>query len=310
MKRLPSMLLALFVLPVILFSCKRIPLYDPEADVYLTLDYPKGADALPEMVRVCFYHPETHELAAETFLAQEGGFVDVASGVYDVLVYGLGTSVTRIDGTSRRGSAYAYTSYVGTRVKAIRKASELPAEYEVIHEPDPLWTARAEALTVRVHAAEDGVQQIRLTMEPFLENYSFSMPYVQGADHLAKADVYVTGQAAYKYLWDGRFPSVAVALQASASLNPETGALEGNYNSFGLFPDPGNRVFLFARITTSSGALFQYSFDVTEQITNPDNTSHSIILDEEVDIPETDAGSGFTPSVNDWSLEIIDIPLS
>ena len=83
MKRRLSMLLALLALLVMLFSCKRIPLYDPEADVYLTLDYPKGAEALPEMVRVCFYHPETHELVAETFLAQEGGFVDVASGVYD-----------------------------------------------------------------------------------------------------------------------------------------------------------------------------------------------------------------------------------
>lgn len=115
-------------------SCRLIPLYDPESSVYLRLNIKLNTDVvlnedidlegnkdlrekvhgvMPQTVRACFYNIETHKLVAEEYLPPEGGFVNIPSGMYDIIVYGLGTESTRTKDTDTRGGAHALTSETG-----------------------------------------------------------------------------------------------------------------------------------------------------------------------------------------------------
>jgi len=318
-------------------SCKRIPLYDPLTNVYLKLDLQLKIDVelsadiqidgnpeleakvygkKTEMVRACFYDSSTHKLVTDEFLAPEGGFVNIAPGVYDVMVYSLGTETTQITGTDSRGMAYAFTSQTGTRVKVQSKAGgeSEPVNVNVIYEPDHVWVGRVSGVVIPAQVAE--VREvttivIESSMTPLLETYTLQIKNVNGAGNIRKADIYVTGQAPGKYLWDGRYSFTPVAISFPMVVAPGDGKLLTVFNTFGKLPGVEADVIMNILVTTEGGGRYQWTFDVTDQFDNPDNTGHEIIIDEPVDVPSPDAGAGgFMPTVDDWAVEIVDIPLS
>ena len=122
-----------FVLSILLLvlaaGCQRIPMHERGAGIYLRVSIDQSLDPAmsalldfdarpslrerivgkkPELVRVCFYDVVSHELVAEDFLPADGGFVNVAAGVYDVIVYSLGTEATQVSGTEVRAGGYAF----------------------------------------------------------------------------------------------------------------------------------------------------------------------------------------------------------
>lgn len=319
------------LLTLSLLSCHRIPLYDPDSSIYLKLElkldmdvkvpdyvdlaaYPDLAAkvhcAKPTSVRACFYDVETHRLAAEDFVGGDGGFIDLAAGTYDMIVYNLGNENTRVTATETRGGAYAYTSGLNTRVKVTKAGTSQVREYDVIYEPDHLLVGRMEQVVIPVHeTGENKRVVIEDNMSTLLETYSFEMPNIQGAERIKTVDIYITGQAPSRYLWDKRYPTRPVAIWFPAKIEPSAGRLYSVFNTFGKFPDSQSDVFLYVRMTNGQGGLFQWTFDVTDQFNNPDNTDHTIIIDDHVEIPEEGSDGGFTPTVNDWNAEIIDIQL-
>lgn len=330
-------LLITVLLMLTLVSCKRIPLYDPATDVYLKLDLKLAIDVelsadieiaghtdledkvhgkMPELVRACFYDPETHKLVSEDFLPPEGGFIILPAGVYDLIVYSMGTEATQVTGMDNRGSAYAFTSPTGTKVKARSKAGDedpsLPSEFEVIYEPDHIFVGRVNGVVIPVHpAGEEHTIVIESEMTPLLETYTFEVKNVNGAGNIQKADVYITGQAPGKYLWDGRQSAPPVAIYFQSDIDPEKGHLFSVFNTFGKFPYMTNNVFLNVLVETGGGGKYQWVFDVTDQFDNPDNVGHEIIIDEPVDVPGPEERTGgFLPTVSDWDVEIVEIPIS
>lgn len=333
-----KVMLSALLLLITLVSCKRIPLYDPATDVYLKLDLKLAIDVtlspdiditghqdladkvygkMPEMVRACFYDPDTHKLVSEDFLKSDGDFITLPAGVYDLIVYSLGTESTQVTGMDSRGMAYAFTSKTGTKVKAKNtKAGDddppFPSETDVIYEPDHIFVGRVNGVVIPVHpAGEEHTVVIESEMTPLLETYSFEVKNINGAGNIQKADVYITGQAPGKYLWDGRYANPPVAIYFQSVIDPEKGHLFSVFNTFGKFPNVTSNVFLNVLVQTEGGGQYQWVFDVTDQFDNPDNTTHEIIIDEPVDIPDPGSNvGGFTPSVSDWNVEIIEVPLS
>lgn len=326
---------ALLLWGLCLLSCRRIPLHEPDSGVYLKLNLqlntevsvPEALDLsrhpelaakvdipVPQMVHVCFYNPQTHALSAEDFLPAEGGFIHVAPGTYDIMVYSLGNEVTQVDGVETRGMARAFTSALGTRVKVKTRAGEEVGggEYDVIYEPDHLLVGRLDGVVIPLHAADDGsVIVIDDKLDPLLETYAFEMPNVTGVQYLKSVDVYITGQATSRYLWDRRFPSKECAIGFPASVNAENGGIYTVFNTFGKFPDVRSQVYLHMVLTGPRGEQYRLTYDVTEQFNNPDKIDHQIIVTDVIDIPEGGTGAtGFTPTVSDWDVEIINIELS
>ena len=313
-----------------LLSCKRIPLYEPQSDVYLKLDLRLNTELSlnddidiesdaslaekvygksPEMVRACFYDISSHSLEAEAFLPAEGGFIEIPSGTYDLIVYSLGNEITQVEGTEKRASGRAFTSEVGQRLKVTKSGSTKAMDFNVIYEPDHLFVGRMEGVHIPVHSEIDKTVVIEAQMCTLLETYSFEIVNVTGAGNIQKADVYITGQAPSKYLWDGRYPLNPCAIYFPAEVNVNKGHIYSVFNTFGKIPGIESDVLLNVIVTTSSGGKYQWIFDVTDQFDNPDNTRHEIIIKDEVDIPAEGSGGGFTADVNPWEPTIIPIKL-
>lgn len=319
-----------------LVSCHRIPLYDPSGNILLQLDLKLAAevsvsadidlDAHPEFrgkvempkpsdVRVCFYDTQTHRLVAEDFLPADGGFISVPGGTYDVLVYSLGDAATQVTGTEARGTAYAFTNPEGTKVKVGTKSGtdgEASSEYEVIYEPDHLLVGRMEQLVIPSVGTIDRTVVIESALESLLETYTFEIPAVIGAENIKDVDIYITGQASGRYLWDKRYPSRPCALHLPAVVDRQQGTLYTVFNTFGKFPGLESEVFLHVQVTGEHGGLYQWTFDVTDPFNNPDNTGHKIVIEQPLEVPDDPEGSGggFDPTVTDWNVEIIHIELS
>ncbi len=312
-------------------ACRLIPLYDPESSVYLRLNIKLNTDVvlnedidlegnpelrdkvhgkMPQTVRACFYNAETHKLVAEEYLPPEGGFVNISPGVYDIIVYGLGTESTRTKDTDTRGSAHALTSETGTSVritKSLDDGTKAIEDYTVIFEPDHIFTGTKANAEVPVHAKNEELVVIDIDMTTMLETYSLEVRYIEGAGRIKKADVYITGHAPSKYMWDRRFPNSACALYFESVIDEKRGHLFTVFNTFGKFPNARNEVYLNVLVTDISGGRYQWIFDVTDQFDDPDNNTHEIIIEDRVVIPE--GGDGFTHEVENWDNEVIYVPL-
>lgn len=328
------LLLGLFLLAIV-SGCRRIPMYEREAGIYLRLSVDLSLDPamearldvdispdlsekvvgkIPEMVRACFYDAVSHELVKEDFLPIEGGFVDVPAGVYDVVVYTLGTEVTQVSGTESRALGYAFTSSTGVRVKLMgaqakgdEKEGEEAAvidEQSVIMEPDHMFVGKIAGATVPVHPADEEIIVLSSEMSRISESWTLEILNIIGAEHIQNAEVYVTGQAAGRYLWDRRPVGHPSAIEFASEIDIQKGHLFSVFNTFGKYQQSECDVLVNVLVTTKSGFRCRYVFDVTEQWLNPDNTAHSIVIDEAVEVPGADnQGDGVDPTVTDWGDE-------
>ena len=315
------------------WGCRRIPMYEAEAGVYLRISIDRTLDPameayldfdtrpqlrdkilgkMPEIVRACFYDAVSHELVAEDFLPATGGFVDVPAGAYDVIVYSLGTEETQLSGTQTRAGAYALTSATGTRVRMQRsstKADEAEAdEYPVNFEPDHLFVGKIAGAMVPVRPTDAEPTVLSAELTRLSESWILEVEDVEGAARIRKAEVYLTGQAAGRYLWDDRMSNHSCALGFDTEIDSEKGQLFAVFNTFGRYPQAETDVIVNLLLTMANGSRIRYVFDVTDQWVNPDNTAHRLVIDDLIEIPgDTFDGGGFSPVVNDWDGEEIDI---
>lgn len=312
-------------------SCRREPLHDPQYGLYIKLNVILGPSTtltgnvdidgnpalkhkmdgvIPERVRACLYDVNTHQLVTEEFLPPTGGFVDVAAGVYDIIVYGLGTEATMVSATDTRAGSFAHTSFLGTRVKVMTRAGgvENVSEFPVINEPDHLFVGRATNVVVPVVSDKEDIKVVEIDMPTLLESYTFEVLNIFNAEKIRSMTVYITGQAPSRYLWDMRFPKSPCAITFDADVDEADGCIRTAFNTFGKFPDEYNQVFLNVQIEDVDGGRYQWIYDVTDQFDNPDNTGHKIVISDVIEIPDGGTG-GFITDVNDWEAEIEIIPL-
>ena len=338
MRRFRFLLPLCVLLLTLAAGCKRIPMYEREAGIYLRVKVDQSLDPaqeshldfdarpqlrdkvlgkMPELVRACFYDAVSHDLVAEDFLEATGGFVDVPAGVYDVIVYSLGTEATQVSGTESRAASYANTSATGTLLKMQAASTKddsgegsTPAssEQSVVFEPDHLFVGKIAGAMVPVRPEEVESAVLDVTLSRLSESWTVEVIDVEGAERIQKADIYITGQAAGRYLWDARTAGRPCALGFGCDVDATKGQLFSEFNTFGRHSEPETEVIVNVLVTTNGGSRFRYVYDVTDQWLNPDNSAHRLVVDERMEIPGDDyQGGGFDPVVNDWDGETIDI---
>lgn len=329
-----------FVLSILLLvlaaGCQRIPMHERGAGIYLRVSIDQTLDPAmtalldfdarpslrervagkkPELVRVCFYDAVSHELVAEDFLPAEGGFVNVAAGVYDVVVYSLGTEATQVSGTEVRAGGYAFTDPTGIRVKLLsaqaKEEGDEPIgteEQPVIFEPDHVFAGKIAGAMVSVHPDDAEPEVLATELSRISESWILEIADIVGAAHIQKAEVYVTGQAAGRFLWDARTTNHPCALGLETEIDIQQGRLFSVFNTFGKYPQPDCDVMVYVLVTTNSNAHCLFVYDVTDQWLNPDNSAHLIRIGERMEIPGDDYhGSGFNPVVIGW--DGVEIPV-
>ena len=328
MNSVARLVLSLVTFGAIVCSCHHIPLMDPYSGVYIKFniridpdmfdynleDYPYPnivRGSMPHSLRVCFYDIESHDLVMEEYVGSEGGFINVEAGVYDIVVYNLGTEVTRVTGTASRAGAYAYTSNSGSILnmsKADENGEVIQLNYPVIYEPDHLYVGRKENVEIPVVAADNRVLVIEVDMSTLLESYTFEILNIVGAERIQSATCFVTGQSPQRYLWDKRHPGNLCAITFGAPVDVEHGVVRTAFNTFGRYPYSTSGVYVNFLVNDKGGHRYQWIFDITEQFDDPDNERHEIKIINTIVIPEEEQG-GFTPSVGDWNAEIVYVPL-
>lgn len=329
-----------FVLSILLLvlaaGCQRIPMHERGAGIYLRISVDQSLDPAmtalldfdarpsqrdivvgkkPELVRVCFYDAVSHELVAEDFLPAEGGFVDIAAGVYDVIVYSLGTEATQVSGTEVRAGGYAFTDPTGIRVKLLsaqaKEEDDDPIgteEQPVIFEPDHLFVGKIAGARVSLHPDDAEPEVLVTELSRISESWILEIEDIVGAAHIQKAEVYVTGQAAGRFLWDGRTTNHPSALGIETEIDIQRRRLFSVFNTFGKYPQPDCDVMVYVLVTTNSNAHCLYVYDVTDQWLNPDNSAHLIRIRDRMEIPGDDYhGNDFNPVVTDW--DGVEIPV-
>ncbi len=337
MKTLQNHRFILVILLLVLAAgCQRIPMHERGAGIYLRISVDQSLDPAmtalldfdarpslrdivvgkkPELVRVCFYDAVSHELVAEDFLPAEGGFVNVAAGVYDVIVYSLGTEATQVSGTEVRAGGYAFTDPTGIRVKLLsaqaKEEGDEPIgteEQPVIFEPDHVFAGKIAGAMVSVHPDDAEPEVLATELSRISESWILEIADIVGAAHIQKAEVYVTGQAAGRIIWDGRTTNHPCALGLETEIDIQRGRLFSVFNTFGKYPQPDCDVMVYVLVTTNSNAHCLYFYDVTDQWLNPDNTAHLIRIGDRIEIPGDDYhGSGFNPVVTGW--DGVEIPV-
>lgn len=329
----------LIVLDILLIylavGCSRIPLHeqgsgvffrisvdqslDPSMEAYLS-EGPSSRDKfvgkMPEMVRVCFYDVVSHDLVSEDFLPAGGGFVDIESGVYDVILYSLGTEVTQVSGTEKRAGAYAFTDATGVRVRpqsAQAKDDEIydrvsTQEQPVIFEPDHLFVGKLSGAVVPVRPEDAETVILSAELSRLSESWTVEIPYIEGAERIQSAEVYITGQADGRFLWDGRTTGHPCAIALESEFDIREGKIRSVFNTFGKYPQADSDVLVMVLVTTNSGIRCLYVYDATDQWLNPDNTTHRLLFDETMVIPDDDyEGGGLDPVVIGWDGEEITV---
>ena len=336
MRRNVVCFLRLIVLGVAVFvmaACHHIALHDPLTGVYLSIKTKVGpsveldeevlelcpkrskdliAGSLPDVYYVMLYDVTTHELIATDFVDSEGGFIDAPNGTYDVLVYGLNAESVSIKNAEVRSQARAETAYYGEMLQFSKSGEEgepdVHIQYPIMYEPEHVYVAMTENLRVFPQSDERGITVVRLEATTLCDSYTVQAINVQGAERVSRVSCYVSGQIAYRYLWERRYPDELCAIPIQVSLDVENGTITGCFNSFGKHPQAFSSIFLNIAVVNDAGGLYQWIYDVTDQFNNPDNNDHHIVLSDPIIIPESEAG-GFLPSVSEWNADVIHVPL-
>ena len=323
------LLVALFVLALMPTACRKWCGTDCDGNVYIKLtlqlapEVKPGADVdlsahpdfrtkveaqLPELIRACFYDMENHQMVSEAFLSPNGGYIDIAPGVYDVLFYNMDTEATLVEDSESRGGTYAHTSRTGAGIMMDEGVGDGNWENQpIVYEPDHLFVGIIAGATI---GQEGGTQMLECDLTRLTETWSVEFTDVEDADRIADAVIYLSGQTEGRYLWDRRVRNKSCALRLDCVVDAPKGQIYTILNTFGMSTASGADVMVNLMLTLKDGTRARYIFDVTDQWQNPDNTDHRIVISVPVELPAAGSSdSGMDPVVTDWEGEEFDIEI-
>lgn len=238
MRNLRSILL--IVLMVVLSgACQRRPFAENRSKVSLNLSINTHIinhvqEELPENMRVDLYDPETAQLIYTDYVGPYGGYINPAPGVYDMIIYSLGTESTLVHNEYDYNEIEAYTNEVSAfiksqleqfltkRTKAARERAAkkyammmqqkqqnegLDADVEtkdpipyieepVVNEPDHIFIGWYHNLEVPVTYEGEGVKEIFVEVDAhtIVETWEVEVRMVDGARWISSVVSLMSGQ--------------------------------------------------------------------------------------------------------------------
>lgn len=327
-------------------GCQRIPLYErttnvnlglhlnmdinfnPDLSIDTELDAEYAAKVygkMPEYVEVLFYDKKTHQLVMSNILKAEGGEISVPVGDYDMVVYSFGTESTQVNFLDDRLDAEAYTTDITKQMASKLSWVKSPDDtttrsttrgYEddpIIHEPDHLYVANE--YDVHIPSMEDRQESVTIyaTASTIIDLYSLEVIGLKGTENIEKVEAFITGQVKSNYFGKEQRSLDPATLYTEMRIDVKNQRLYSIFGTFGKQPGEDNHIYLDITVTDSGGGQYRYIFDVTDQFDDPGNINNKLIIDatEIIDIPEAKyGGGGLAPSVDNWTDEEIDIPLT
>lgn len=349
MRHIRIIILAL-LLVVTVGSCQRRPFADYRTKVSLNVIINTNIinhvqEELPENMRVDLYDPQTGQLKYTDYVGPTGGYIHPAPGLYDMIVYSIGSESTIIHNEENFNDIEAYTNEVSAFIKgqmaqflakraqaarerAAKKYAQLkqqsddteakaPQPFEdelVVNQPDHVFVGWYHNLEIPVVYEEDGEVEIYVEVDAhtLVETWIVEVRNLEGAEWIANTISIMSGQKGSVHMGPNVHSEKVVSVHFDMAVTDrEDGqgkCLKGRLNTFGIHPDNLAGATLDMNITDLGGADFTYHFDVTDQFEN--NEERYILIEQPLVIEEPKvSGGGFQPEVEDWNDVRTDINL-
>ena len=318
--------LALVVL--IAGACQRRDFAERITDVNLILKVNTnianaGDVPLPETMRVDLYDIETGKLQYTDYVGSTGGYIHPNPGLYDLVVYNIGTESTQIRNENLFTEVEAFTSEVSSYLKGQlarflasvarsrqESASKAPEEEKVVYEPDHIFVGHALGvdIPVRYEGDEDIDVTVEIDVHSVVETWKVSVVNVVGLEWVRDVVAVISGQAESHYIGLGENSERSVSIFFEKEVDAENNALVGSFNTFGKHPGETGILSFDINVTDTGGEEQHFHFDVDSQFM--DNPDREIVVDEPITIEEPKvSGGGFVPTVDDWQDVHTDINL-
>jgi len=272
-------------------SCRREPLHELLSNYYLepeiSLEALHKTPAMPSIVTAIFYDHETGEKAFQEYVNATGGYLyGVIPGVYDVLLYSIGTTYTHVDSLSRMESAYAYTNLIS-------------GNYNLKYEPDHLLVGTLHNLTVPALIENDDTFVIKAPMATVVDTWRLIVNKITGLKNATSIGIAISGLVDSRKLATETYSDKEMNMYFSGVIDNEYKTINTPFCIFGKLAGAVSELVLQISVIGDDGVSYVLKTDVTDQFNDPDNTRQIITVDFEVEIKAKE-GSGFQPVVDEW----------
>lgn len=352
MRRIGYIMLALIAM-LIAGSCQRRPFAENRSKVSLNLAVNTHIinhvqAELPQNMRVDLYDPESGQLRYTDYVGPTGGFIHPAPGLYDMLIYSIGSESTIVHNEHHYDEIEAYTNEVSAFIKSqlaqfltkrTKAAKERAAkkyammmqqkqqndeletkdpmqyvEEPVVNQPDHIFVGWHHNLDVPVTYEDQPTAEIYVEVDAhtIVETWQVEVQLVEGAQWISSVVSLMSGQKGSVHMGPNVHSEKIVSVLFDMSIEEKEDGnkcLKGKFNTFGQHPGAIAGSYLDLNIIDTGGQDNMFHFDVTEQFVN--NEDRYIYIKETVVIeePKVQGGGGFQPVVDEWDEVYTDIIL-
>ena len=305
-------------------------------------------EELPANMRVDLYDPETGQLRYTDYVGPTGGYIHPVPGIYDMIVYSIGTESIIVRNEQNFDEIEAYTNevsafikgqmsqFLAKRAKAAKERAakkyammmqqqqqsedteaKAPAPFEdelVVNEPDHIFVGWYHNMEVPVIYEDDGDVEIyaEVDVHSIVETWQVEVRNIEGTEWIGSMISLMSGQKGSVYMGPNahseRIVSVYFDMKVQDREDGNGKCLKGKLNTFGVHPDNLAGATLDLNIQDKGGTDFTYHFDVSDQFEN--NEKRYILIEQPLVVEEPKVtGGGFQPKVDPWDDVRTDINL-
>lgn len=317
------------ILLLLISACQRRPFAVEQTIVSLNLEVHTNIinhyqEKLPENMRVDLYDPETSELVYTDYVGPEGGYIHPKPGVYNMIVYSVGSESIIVHNEHDFNLIEAFTNEVSSFIKAqmaqllskramAAKAGDTKyGEEPVVNQPDHMFVGWYSNLEVPV-VYEQAVTEIYVEVDvhTIVETWQVEVQTIEGSQWIRDVIPIMSGQRGSVHIGPNKASEKVVSIFFDMEVEDrEDGGkcLKGKFNTFGKHPDYSSGLSFDMNVLDTGDGNHFFHFDVSDQFV--DNEERYILITEKVVIEEPKvSGGGFQPVVDDWNDIHTDINL-
>lgn len=314
-------MIPMLVMLLFMASCARRPFADYNSKVKLSLNINTDIQnhevtKLPENMRVDLYDPATGEHLYTDYVGPEGGYIHPDPGIYDLIVYSIGSETTIVHNEHHFNEIEAYTNEVMSYLKsqtAENQTKEGESEHPIVYEPEHIFVGWHQSLEVPVALEDEEIQEILVEIDAhtIVETWQVEIRNVEGTQYVSELSGIACGQRGSVHIGPNVASERVVRVIFEMKLEDKGSGgkcIKGKYSSFGVHEEQTGTVYLDLSVGNKGGGSQYFRFDVTDQMKG--NEQRYILIDDPVVIEESGGGGGgFQPIVDDWDDIHTDIKL-
>lgn len=316
-----NILTLIALLGITLFaSCEHKGFCDPDpavSRVHVVFDWRKALGSTASTMSLYLYPEDGGEMLRYDFSNAVGGVVEIPPGKYRVLCVNNDTETVLLRGTDKYDTFEAYTrpSYLLEPLgMLVDPTSANPTGEAVVLQADRLWIGRelsVEILPATFGSTAPHDQEITLYPEAESCSYTVEIRNVTNLQYVSALCFSLSGLSGNLLAADGTRSPERSMIPFDARADVPAFLITGGFHGFGLSTSENTKRTLTLYAILSSGAKQYYTFDVSAQVNGAANPKNVHIVIDGLSLPKpiVEGSGGFTPQVDDWVGENIEMDM-